>query len=1441
MNGGVTFGASQSFPPGITPPGGGFDFQVPQSSSFTFGAPSTGGSNPFANLNGNASSDNGQDDISMQSPQKKPALGNTFGSSNTNNNMGSGFTFGQQAQPQSQTNGGFSFGSTQSASAKTNGTGLFGRVAAPEEAAQNSNAFGQSPQTQSGFSGFGQAGPAPQTQSSSFTFGQAPSVPKSQEPAFSFGQTASVPKSQEPAFSFGQNNNTAASPAPAFGFTPAQNTNEQNQTPSFGFGQSVPQIQTPAFSFGQPASTTQNQGGNNAFGSPNTSTPFSFGQSQSAPPASSAFGGFSTAPAQETQAASPLFGNNVGNVQKAADTANTDTGAVQNPFAGLFGQTNNASQITPTTTPAFNLGAPAQSAQPTPNTAGAISPFKKPADVSFGQTEISETSMNSNSLASHASSGMSSIEYSGTQSDSTPVAKPPSAIQQPLSSEGLFSPKASINQTTAPAGGLFGSPSTTSTPAKSLFSFGKPSQTAPSDTPPEKPDTQASTSTTPKAKAIFGGMSSSDAPPIQQSSTKNLFGGGPQNGQDTPKEQTQPPAGHFTTQHSVQPAPQTTRPGLFGPASTEQNEVATKDDVIDNAERVKRLVYTKAAPIIPGQLEAEQYREYDRNYRLHSLNVGLQSRLANLDPRSQDFDSVIRQYVASRESIGESLGLYVRNVAGMKRKGGQVEDRAPDSLQNKRLRSEDVAQPSATATATPFTAPQAKQPVFSFSSNNTDASPSKATSVLKGMIPASTSAFGSAPDTAGTSKASNPFGALASSSTTQASTGSKPANPFASLTSAASATPNASSSTAQNSGVSPHMATTVAAVESTTPIKSPPKKPTFEMPKFGGGNTNFMASFGTQAKESAAKLEKTLKEKRKAEDFDSEEDDEEEFNKQLEDENRAKRAKINSIAKAGFIPSFGAASKPTEGTKPAFKFGSAPAPSKETSQAAQPPSTTNRFAAFAKANDDRSESANDEEEDDRPNESGEDEDNDEEDGSSRESEEQEEDDLPEDEIHEGNGDATDGDYEEQEEHESSDDGDFQKAMARSRRRDNPNKGKSLFERIEANPNRVKDTAVNGVENEVNEEPTSPIFGSAKNSTFKPGVWGSHIGHSTPEKPLFSPFTPSSPQSASSYKPAATFNFTAPPAATLTPTPGASIFAGGFTKGGPVPGEGMFGSRPSTPSNVEPPAPTTNLSKSVLASPAGTDNTWKQGNGISFGPTSNAAPTFKFTASSPSGAKDPSSANTFGTLFGTNTSDSASSEPGKLGFNFGAPTPTASPAPGFLGAVSHLGGGSVASSVVSSRATSPGLTDNESVATNETEDATDDPQTSLMDSRSGEENEECLWEGRSKALMFVNKETAEGTRLKPNDWNSMGVGQVRVLQNKDTKKTRLVFRVEPSASILINSNLIESTAYESVPSSKSGAVRGALFYKGNLTRWVFKVKTPEMANAFAKSLEDNKKA
>ncbi len=1355
MNGSTTFGTSQSFPSTAPGTNGGFNFQPPQSSSFTFGAPSST-PNPFASLNGAGDAgSNQQQDISMESPQKKTAVGNAFGSSS----MNSGFSFGQPAQQ--QTGGGFSFGGNKSSDASTNGGGLFGKVSEAAASSAPANPFGAS--SQPAFGGFG--APA-QTQTPGFSFGQSTTTPAEapSTPSFSFGQSSATNQTPLPAFSFGQS--STAQPEPPKG------------TPKFSFGETATTSQNqpsaPSFSFGQPAASQP-------------TTTFSLGQTQQSAATSTPFPGFG-AKSAETKPASSLFGSSATTPQPAPNEQRSQSPEkpassepeqpAPNPFAGLFA--GSTASPAPVSKPAFSFGTPSTSApagtnkEAQPSTTPSKPAFSfgtktEPATPAAGITEPKAVDAGPifsfgaktaqpepiPSAPEPPATAGKSTEGIKEKEDTTTSAKPMfgfAASAQPVSSGGLFSPAkpTSVNEDRDQLKGIFGLSKPTAEPvAKPAFGgVSKPTPTTESSKLPSE--------ALPAQKPLFGATPQQEARVAEVGAKTSLF----------EPNRTAPPSSNETAKE---------------PTAT--------------LEPSRQRVYTKASSSMPGHLTAEKYQEYDRDYRLHSLNRELQHRIAQLDPDLHDFGNIIRHYVAARDGIGASLGLYKRNVVGTKRKGDDVDHHDEEHTTNKRPRSDasEQARPSqSNATSQSFAASSTPGPSDFKAASTTLSTPkpadssAKATALFSTMIPQSAPAKPTQP-VAGFKPSGNPFAGLAPAS-------SAPPNPFAALK--------------ENQDVgSASIPEPSTSAPSTTPTKSPPKKPAFEVPKFGGGSTNFMSAFGQQAKASAEKFEKNLIEKRKAEDFDSDEDDEETFQKQIEEEARAKRAKIDAIAKGGFTPSFKATTDSTP-SQPSFNSGT---PSQmQSAFSGLKGAAANPFAALTSADTSADQSQ------------AEDEDEGEEDsGSSGDDEEDADQDAQEDE---------DLDINVEDEDDDDDDNDLQAAMDKSRK--NANAGRSLFDRIEPNPNKQETTPAVEEKKDTSANEAA-ILQSAKNSSFPPAVWGSHIGKSTPETPSFSPITPAT----SSYKPSTTFNFTpTPPTSSSAPTPGASIFAGGLTKGGPVPGEGLFGSRPSTPSNAE---KSSSLSRSVLTSPAGTDNTWKQGEPISFanGENKQDAPAFKFTAPSP--GKESSTPKPFGSLFGTPAPGAKDTETPTVGFQFGAPAPN--PAPGFLGAITHLGGGSATSSAVSSRATSPGLTDNESNATNDTEETNDEPQATLMDSRAGEENETCLWEGRSKALMYVNKETAQGTKLTPNDWNSMGVGVLRVLQDKTTAKTRVVFRVEPSASVLINSHIIDSVTYENVVSNKSGAVRGALFYKGNLARWVFKVKTPEMATELSKILEENKKS
>ena len=91
-------------------------------------------------------------------------------------------------------------------------------------------------------------------------------------------------------------------------------------------------------------------------------------------------------------------------------------------------------------------------------------------------------------------------------------------------------------------------------------------------------------------------------------------------------------------------------------------------------------------------------------------------------------------------------------------------------------------------------------------------------------------------------------------------------------------------------------------------------KPTeFSVPKFGAtSGTNFLAQFGQVAKKTEEESAKIEKAKRKAEEFDSDEDDEAEWERQYEEEQHAKRQKIEEAKKTD-----GYKFVPHKGTEPA--------------------------------------------------------------------------------------------------------------------------------------------------------------------------------------------------------------------------------------------------------------------------------------------------------------------------------------------------------------------------------------------------------------------------------------------------------------------------------------------------------------------------------------------
>ncbi len=1446
---GTAFSASQSFPPAT--PISFNSFAPPQSSSFTFGAQTP--SNPFANLGSNTTSNglnggmfgaqtNGisatqnDGDTMMESPKK---TFNGFNAGNSAAPSSSPFTFGQSAQSGPPSSGfgasttsqaptpSFGFGQSQATAEPNNTFGVFGGQKAEEPKPQKSlfgestttsqpapSFFGQASTTTSSSSNslFGQPAPAPAASSKLFGQQQATtSAPSSNL----FDQAAPTPQPSSTPGPFGSLfGKSSSSPKPAS----ETRSSSEAPKPALNFASSTTQ---PPFSFSTgPVTTSQHTSSlfTSKFAS---STP-----SPSAPASSAAvfsFGQPAATPKQSESDAQPTGDTNV---------MSTDTAT---PQPNLFGFKPNVSSASSGTGGLF--GAPKTNDSNDASGGGLFGRVSLPQEPSLKAAEpVSTTAPSQEQMSSTpVASGTNTNSLFGNISRPDEPPKPqgtPAPLyptkQAPIPGFGGFQPRASTQRPAlAPSASPFGNPFSG---LSNTVSSAKSQEASRGFTPVQQ---AASTSHDDRAESA---ESTAKQQPLHS------------------LEATPVPAARPSTSFATPAASQK------APAVPQTAPAASRSSAPTSKTRMRSV----GASTTPDFFEGDEGKEHDRLCRLRNLNAHFQKEVAKLNPESQDFAMTVRHYIAQREAIGLSLGMYQRTKAGVKRK---TDTSASEDAQNavKRARigpslSEPASAAGPQATTSSNLAPQQPNTTMKIQStfqpgNSRLASPSSTSSLFKSM------------------SASTPATPAASASETKASTGLF--NPFASAQAPSTRAPATETSSSSTNLVQPQ-------IPSTTPTKSPPKKPAFEMPKFGGSSgINFMDAFAKGSAKSAADMEAEAKRKRKAEDFDSDEDDESEWERNYEEEQRAKRNKIEAVAKAGmsgFQPIFGsreasANTKETSATaKNFFNLANNKSSSDEPATEQTPPaSTPSGFTGFGPTSvfgksAEQPVSIRDED--------GESSRGSEQSGSREETSNQgsEEDDAHDEDYEQDESDAEDDQEEEDEEQEAednSDDEDIQAAMSRPKPRQPESKG-GLFGRVEPNPDLHNSDGTrktgsltadkpNGVTSDAFEStatPNPPKTQPAANNSFKPFV-PNGIPKSTPTAPTHSPFTPANGSLSTSTDPFAPAGsvfgsakkpdakngsttektnggsfFFAPKSNAPTSAPSQSVLFGGNNSlgSGAIPGEGLFGSRPSTPNNAETSGGSIfgNLGKGINFSGSQGDNTWKAGTPIRFGTPDKNGPIVNVTAATPP-AKDDSS-KPFGNLFGSSKPNTNSL--GGVGFNFGGSSAlTASP----------LLTPSVMSSAVSSRATSPGATDTESVNTDTAEDAPNDPQTSLMSSRPGEENEEVLFEGRTKALKYVNEQEAKEKKLNEGKagYATLGVGQLRVLKHKDTDKARILLRAEPGSNIVINTALNAAMAYKPTPTKGSGAVKFGIPTAKGIEQWVVKIKTTAMAEELANILEANK--
>ena len=265
---------------------------------------------------------------------------------------------------------------------------------------------------------------------------------------------------------------------------------------------------------------------------------------------------------------------------------------------------------------------------------------------------------------------------------------------------------------------------------------------------------------------------------------------------------------------------------------------------------------------------------------------------------------------------------------------------------------------------------------------------------------------------------------------------------------------------------------------------------------------------------------------------------------------------------------------------------------------------------------------------------------------------------------------------------------------------------------------------------------------------------------------------------------------------------------------------------------------------VLGSPGG-DHTWKQDSPIKFGgtdstpglsitpatPTKSASAEQKGSASSGLGglfgaakpATIDASSKPATSFFGAGTSANKGPDAG-FGFGFGGPPKSAAnilaPPPGLT-------------SNATSRANSPGVTTggesaNDSIAEGAEGETEHHEQINLAAGGPGEENEDILFEVRAKALMYDSEKK---------EWPIQGLGPLRVLKDRKTGKTRILLRQDPSGRIVLNAALMSAMSYDY--SKPKGVKMGVASDDGKLSTWMIKVGKEDDATRLSSVLEGNK--
>ncbi|KAI9761299.1 MAG: hypothetical protein M4579_001089 [Chaenotheca gracillima] len=260
-----------------------------------------------------------------------------------------------------------------------------------------------------------------------------------------------------------------------------------------------------------------------------------------------------------------------------------------------------------------------------------------------------------------------------------------------------------------------------------------------------------------------------------------------------------------------------------------------------------------------------------------------------------------------------------------------------------------------------------------------------------------------------------------------------------------------------------------------------------------------------------------------------------------------------------------------------------------------------------------------------------------------------------------------------------------------------------------------------------------------------------------------------------------------------------------------------------------PAPTTGFSifGASAQSKAAGDKTWTPSSPIKFGASTTANASSDPPSKTVNGDENKSPAKPASAIFGTKDNEKSSSgsnnfpKPNDFGFGFGGPSKFGS---------SSLSVPSNTTSNETSRATSPGATTDTGADTADDAGAQKDEQLDLTSKGPGEEDEEVIFLTRAKASI-----------LKPGAKEPIvrGTGTMRILKNKETGKVRILLRQQPTGKVVLNTAVIPGVTYK---------VRGEKYVSvpaptedGTLESWLLLVKDSSIAMETVKHLEQQQSA